>query len=279
MTIQHATFDQTIVHRNRPRWFSDNPDRAWGEKFFLFYSPVWMLSMGLMMLTGWDKSFSNGQLLVHAATIVAPMLVLPWWLDPLRGQRPWLQSYWFKANLFMAIFSVFGNYVGSEYFFDVLGMVYSYPNASTTLDTALVGEGTQTVPLIMYFYTHAYFMTYHTTAVLVLRRFMTSGLPLRGALFLPLAFVVGYCWAWMETKAMANPLMATSFYYNKLDAMLAYGSLIYATYFVVGFPVFYFMDENRHKPWSLTIACSAALSTSMLVFYLLDLCAHWVNTL
>ena len=32
--------------------------------------------------------------------------------------------YWFKANLYIAIFNFAGNYFGSEYFFDVLGMVY-----------------------------------------------------------------------------------------------------------------------------------------------------------
>lgn len=31
------------------RWFSANPDKAWAEKFFLAYSPVWMLQMGLVM--------------------------------------------------------------------------------------------------------------------------------------------------------------------------------------------------------------------------------------
>ncbi|AUM12240.1 hypothetical protein [Ketobacter alkanivorans] len=279
MTSQQLAFGNARPASDKARWLSANPDRAWGEKFFLFYSPVWMASMGLMMLMGWDKSFSNIALLIHAVTIAAPLLLLPLMLHPKCSPLAWHQTYWFKANLFMAIFSVFGNYVGSEYFFDVLGMVYNYPNASTTLDTALVGEGNQTVPLIMYFYTHAYFMTYHTTAVLVMRRVLTSSLPLRHLLFLPLAFAVGYCWAWMETKAMANPLMATSFYYTKLDAMLTYGSLIYATYFVVGFPIFYFLDENKAQPWSKLTVCAAALSTSMLVFYLLDICAHWVNAL
>ncbi len=158
-------------------------------------------------------------------------------------------------------------------------MVYHFPNATTTLDPALVGHNDQPVPLIMYFYTHAYFMTYHTSAVLVLRRLMTSGMPMKWLLFLPLTLVVGYAWAWMETKAMANPLMATSFYYTNMPAMLAFGSFIYSTYFIASFPIFYFLDERTSKPWSLLTVCSASLSASMLVFYLLEICAHRVNHL
>src|SRR5690606_9319958 len=135
-------------------------------------------------------------------------------------------------------------YFGSEYFFDVLGMVYHFPNATTTLDAALLGQGEQTVPVIMYLYTQAYFITYHVSAVVVLRRLMNSSLPMKTLLFLPLVFVVGYLWAWMETKAMANPMMQTSFYYEKMDIMLAYGSAIYATYFIASFPIFYYLNEK-----------------------------------
>jgi hypothetical protein len=35
-----------------PRWFSENPSKAWGEKFFLLYSPVWMTMMALVMGLG-----------------------------------------------------------------------------------------------------------------------------------------------------------------------------------------------------------------------------------
>jgi cycloeucalenol cycloisomerase len=275
-----ATPHYTQLNENQPHWFSDNPDRAWTEKFFLLYSPIWMLFMAIMMVTGWDKSFSDSALLLHSLLVATPLLLIPALLRS--GQNPndsWLNSYWLKANLYMILFSVFGNYVGSEYFFDVLGMVYHYPNASSTLDAAIVGQGEQQVPLIMYFYTHAYFITYHTTAVMVLRRFMTSQLPARILLFLPMSFLVGYCWAWIETKAMANPLMASSFYYSDMNAMLTYGSFIYATYFIVSFPIFYFLDEPPQQRWNLTKTASAALSASMLVFYLLDASAHWVGSI
>ncbi len=261
-------------------WFSPNPDRAWAEKFFLWYSPVWMALMGLMMVTGWVNVFSDAGLLLHSVLVAGPLLVIPALLH--RRFSPgvhWRDSYWFKANLYIGSFGFFGNYFGSEYFFDVLGMVYNMPNATTTLDASLLGSGQQKVPVIMYLYTHAYFMTYHTTAIVVLRRIMSSGLPLAKLLFLPIAAGVGYCWAWMETKAMANPLMQTTFYYEKMDLMLAYGSLVYSVYFIASFPIFYFLDENARAKWDFLKVNAAALSASMLTFYLLDACTQLIGRL
>lgn len=264
---------------NTGRWFSSNPDKAWVEKFFLLYSPVWMASMAVMMFTGWAESFGDAGLLAHAALTALPVLMIPMVLAARYTDVPWQDSYWLKANLYLFVFGFFGNYFGSEYFFDLLGMVYHYPNATTTLDAALVGSGEQTVPLIMYFYTHVYFMTYHATANIALRRLKSSGLPGMVVVFPICIFVVGYVWAWLETKAMANPMMADSFYYRDMARMLAYGSAIYATYFIASFPIYYYLDENRDKRWNLLVVTAAAFSASMLTFYLLDFTTHWLGAL
>lgn len=287
--IKTSEYDQVDLHEveskitgadtAEARWFAEDKNKARAEKFFLIYSPIWMLSMAVMMLTGWDKQFGDTALLLHGVSVALPLLVVPWLLWGRTSDAPFYQSYWFKANLYMLVFGFFGNYFGSEYFFDVLGMVYVYPNATTVLDSSLLGSGEQSVPFIMYLYTHAYFMTYHTSAIVVLRRILTSGVARAVWLFLPLVFLIGYVWAWIETKAMANPLMATSFYYENMQAMLAYGSVIYALYFVASFPIFYFIDEKPGKSWSLTQVMAAGLSASMIVFYLLDVSAHWVGSL
>ena len=259
-------------------WFSPNPDKAWVEKFFLLYSPVWMASMAAMMLTGADKSWSDGALLAHALATALPVLLVPMLLARRLGAGRWRDSYWLKANLYLFVFGFFGNYFGSEYFFDVLGMVYHYPNATTTLDATLVGSGTQAVPLIMYAYTHVYFMTYHATANIALRR--ARALPLPGWLVFPVAvLVIGYAWAWLETKAMANPLMAGSFRYENMEAMLAYGSAIYATYFVASFPIWFFLDERPERGWTLAQAAAGGLSASMLTFFMLDFAAGAIGRL
>ena len=264
-------------------WFSANPDKAWVEKFFLLYTPVWMALMAMMMLTGWVDTWSNGALLLHAALVALPIFVIPLLVHRRFSDKPVRDSYFLKANLYLFVFGFWGNYAGSEYFFDLLGMVYHFPNATTTLDAALIGSGEQVVPLIMYGYTHAYFMTYHATATIALRRLKplwSSASPVRQwCLFLLLVFVIGYCWAWAETKGMANPLLASSFYYEKMALMLKYGSMIYATYFIASFPIYYFIDEDQQRPWSLLQVVAGALAASTLTFYMLDVAVHVVERL
>lgn len=264
---------------NSIRWFSANPGKAWAEKWFLIYSPVWMSMMGLVMLLGIDEKLGDVGFIILGVIVAFPFALIPAVKSPENHSKPWYQTYWFKANIYMFSFGFFGNYVGSEYFFDVLGMVYNYPNISWNLDAAMVGKGVQTVPVLMYLLTHAYFMTYHATATVVLRRLRTSGLPGMTALFPVLVFVIGYFWAWMETRAMANPMIAENFHYEKMDLMLAYGSAIYAIYFIASFPIYYFIDEDKDKPWSLLVTLSASMSASMLTFYGLDVAAHLIGSL
>ena len=59
------------------RWFSPNPDKAWVEKWFLIYSPLWMASMAMMMFTGWDKSFGDTALLWHGILTALPAILVP----------------------------------------------------------------------------------------------------------------------------------------------------------------------------------------------------------
>jgi cycloeucalenol cycloisomerase len=61
--------------------------------------------------------------------------------------------------------------------------------------------------------------------------------------------------------------------------MLAYGSAIYATYFLASFPIWYFIDETRERRWTLLQTAAGALSASMLTLYMLDAAARWVGAL
>jgi hypothetical protein len=36
------SFPMTSYRDTTPRWFSQNPDRAWAEIFFLIYIPIWI---------------------------------------------------------------------------------------------------------------------------------------------------------------------------------------------------------------------------------------------
>ena len=257
-----------------PRWLSDNPSKAWGEKFFLLYSPVWMALMASVMGFGITDEIGEWGFMAIGIAVAAPLVVVPALIRDERPiGRPWYETYWFKANLYIAIFNFAANYFGSEYFFDVLGMVYDYPMIELTFDATLVGSGEQRVPVIMYLLTQAYFLTYHSTAIIVLRRIRTSRLPVGAVLWPILLVAVAYFWAWMETKAMANPWIEGQFYYKDMDRMLAYGSLFYSLYFVASFPIFYHLDEDRETNWSLRKTAAAALSASMIMLFLLDFAA------
>ncbi len=256
------------------RWFSENPSKAWAEKFFVAYSPLWMSFIGLLMALGVTQRIGEWGFLTIGLAVALPLVVVPALIRDERPiGRPWYRTYWFKANVYIGIFNFAANYFGTEYFFDVLGMVYDYPMIALNLDSKLVGSGEQRVPVVMYLLTQAYFMTYHTSAVVVLRRIRTSRLPIGAVLWPVLLLGVAYFWAWMETKAMANPWIESQFYYRDMERMLSYGSLFYALYFIPSFPIFYQLDESADTSWSLRLTVAAALSASMLMMFLLDFAA------
>lgn len=275
-----STLVKTARQAVRPRWFSENPDKAWAEKFFLIYTPVWILMMAVVMVLRISPRLGDAGMLLLALVVALPLLIVPLLLHRRRNSAlPWHQTYWFKANVYIFLFSLLGNYFGSEYFFDVLGMVYRYPQLRLTFDSVLVGSGQQSVPVIMYVLTLAYFMTYHTTAVVVVRRIKTSAAGFGRWLF-PLALALaGFFWAWAETFVMANPLMADMFYYQDLPRMLAYGSIVYTCFFITSFPIFYFLDEKPGARWSLLQTAGGALAASMLTFFLLDMITRFVGHL
>ena len=264
----------------RGHWFSTNPDKAWGERFFLAYSPYWIVGMGVLMQSGVGSRW--GDVALNAAMLVlwVPALLVPAILHGSGAAgRPWHRTYWFKFNLWIAIFSGVGSYFGSEYFFDVLGMIYRYPQLQWNLDATLLGSGQQRVPLIMYWSAHFYFLTYHTASVVLMRRVRTSALGR-----LPLAWPVtvvaaAYCFAWAETYAMAGGAIAENFGYRDLARMLRWGSLYYALYFVVSFPMVYRLDEAAADDWSLGRTAIDALAAGMLVLFLLDGATKFVGTL
>ena len=59
-------------------------------------------------------------------------------------------------------------------------------------------------------------------------------------------------------------------WYVDLPRQLKYGSIFYALYFIVSFPMVYRMDENLDENWSVSRTCIEALATSMMVICLLD---------
>src|SRR5206468_2772483 len=144
--------------------------------------------------------------------LLAPLIVVPALLrDESSLGRPWWRTYWLKMNLWIGIYAAIGSYFGSEYFFDVLGMVYHYPQLHWRLDAVLLGSGAQTVPLIMYPSAHFYFITYHTAGVIVLRRVRTARRFGHAALWPVIVLATAYAFAWAETFFMTGGSIAEQF--------------------------------------------------------------------
>lgn len=264
----------------RAIWFSPNPSKAWGEKFFLAYTPFWILCMGLLMESGSGGRWGDFGLNLAMLAIFAPLLVVPALLrDETSLGRPWYRTYWFKFNVWIGVYAAIGSYFGSEYFFDVLGMVYNYPQLSWRLDSVLLGSGEQTVPLIMYPSAHFYFVTYHTASVILMRRGRTSRLLGHAWCWPFVVLTAAYAFAYAETFAMAGGAIAEQFSYRDLPRMLRWGSLFYACYFVVSFPMIYRLDEAPEDDWALGRVCLEALAAGMLLLLLLDTATRFVGRL
>lgn len=269
-----------VARADDARWFAADPSKAWGEKFFLLYTPVWITGMGLMMKSGVAGRWGDGAQIAAQLALWLPLLLVPaLYHDERALGRRWLESYAFKAWVWLGVFSFVGSYFGSEYFFDVLGMVYHFATLHLNLDSALLGSGEQHVPLIMYFSAHFYFVTYHSAAVVVMRRVRTSRLFVHPLVWPAVILGCAYAFAWSETFFMTDPGLAAQFTYRDVPRMLRWGSLVYALYFVVSFPMFYRLDEVPGERWPLRRVVVEALAAGMLVLFLLDFATHAIGRL
>jgi cycloeucalenol cycloisomerase len=259
-------------------WFAADADKAWGEKFFLLYSPVWMTVFGVYQRSRIVDGLGDWGNLLLTFAIFAPAWVVPPLLrGAMTGGRRWYESYWFRFNVWILVYSGIASYFFTEYFFDVMGMIYHYPNLHWRFDSTLLGSGKQTVPIIMYLHAHYFFLTYHSTAIVVMRRIRTSRLnvhPLVGALAMG---AVAWFWAWAEIRFTTSPEIADQFRYENMTWALRWGALFYACYFVVSFPMVYRLDESPENRWTLGRVCLEALAAGMLTFLLLDLVTKLVG--
>lgn len=257
-------------------WFSRNPSKAWGEKFFLAYLPFFFALNAGKQVFGWmnaGTAWHIGQnVLMWAPLLLVPLLIR----NETAEGRQWHQTYWFKANLWIWVFAFAATYFFTEYFFDVLGMIYHFPQVSLYFDANLVGSGEQRAPLGVYFSGAAFFVVYHNLAVVCMRRVRTSKITIGRWVWWLTVLVTAVFFAWAETRLVATDKNAPYFAYKDLAWMLSYGSLFYACYFVVSFPMFYRLDEGASENWPLSRVCIEALAAAMLVFFLLDFAAGLV---
>uniref|UniRef100_A0A7S2QSM8 Cycloeucalenol cycloisomerase n=1 Tax=Chlamydomonas chlamydogama TaxID=225041 RepID=A0A7S2QSM8_9CHLO len=245
-------------------WLASNPAKRWTEVFFLTYSVFWITwALCLLVPLQLYEYCGNYGYLAIGLSAALPCFLLPLFIQPKsEASKPFLQRYWVKANIWIAIFSYVGNYFWTHYFFRLLGASYTF-----------VSWRLNDVPITLYFMTHAYFCFYHALSNVMLRR--TSTALAKAPTFVRrfamgvVVFGLSYATAYGETLTIAHfP------YYSFIDKerMYTIGSLFYAIYFFVSFPLFYIMDEDpKVKKWTAWQAAVDSLAASMLVTILLDL--------
>ena len=254
---------EAVNHGLASLWFSANEDKAWAEKFFLSFIPVFFAYNALVQQMGWLDAGNFWHVTQNFVMWVPYCILLPAWLRRNSGVV-WHESYWFKFNLYMAVWIFLATYFHTEYFFTLLGLRYRFPEVTLYFDSVLVGPeeataraGWTKIPIGMYLNSVAFFIVYHAAAIVCMRRVraMTMGWG-PGARRVSWVVIVGAAalfFAWAETFFYITEDAAANVWYVDVPAMLRYGSFFYAIYFIVSFPNAYRLDENPGDPrWSLS---------------------------
>lgn len=244
-------------------WLAPNPSKRWGEIFFLCYTPFWLtLCLGIVIPCKLYESFTELEYLLLGLISAVPSFLIPMmFVGKADSKLCWKDCYWVKASLWIIIFSYVGNYFWTHYFFTVLGASYTFPSWKMN-----------NVPHTTFLLTHVCFLFYHVTSNMTIRRLRhaVADLPdylrwaAEGAWILALSYFIAY----LETLAVSNfP------YYEFVDraSMYKVGSLFYAIYFFVSFPMFLRIDEKPGDLWELPRVAVDSLGAAMLVTIILDL--------
>ena len=269
---EHRTFSEGRT------WLSDNDDKAWGEKFFLWYIPVFFILSAITSRTGLSLA-GNWQNLLAGLFVWAPYCVILPLILRRNHPLPFWKQWWFKFQLYLVVVIFFLTYFGTEYFFDVLGMRYKYDNVTWNFDSVLLGPDQATalsehkrVPIGMYPMAVGFFTFYHIGALVVIRRLYRIGKAMsvaaRRTAFAAGVVVTALFFAWLETLLFVSQPEGSYAWYVDLDRQLTIGSAFYAMDFLFTFSNLYWLDESADtSPWSLWRIIVNA--TAMCLFVLL----------
>jgi len=247
-------------------WFSKNPDRAWAEKFYLIFIPLFFGYNAMIQKMKWLDAGDFWHITQNIIMWLPYCVILPLILRRNSGQR-WQDSYWFKYQLWLAVWVFYATYFHTEYFFDILHMRYHFQFLSPQMyfDSYLLGPNEATalaehkkIPIGMYLNTMAFFGVYHNAAVVCMRRvrtmFENKSAGVRQVAWIIIVILAALFFAWAETFFYMTGDSAGIVWYENLPAMLKVGSFCYALYFVVSFPNVYRLEEDGQKwPWSRVI--------------------------
>jgi cycloeucalenol cycloisomerase len=266
------------------KWFSANDDKAWAEKFYLTFIPVFFAYNTMIQMTGWLDAGNFWHITQSLLMWFPYCVILPLILRRNSG-IVWYKSWWFKFQLYIAVIVFFMTYFHTEYFFQVLGMRYRFDAVTLYFDSQLLGPDQATalaahqrVPVGMYLNTMAFFTVYHIAAIVVIRRFynLSSAWAViaRVLTFAVSVIATAFFFAWAETFLYMTAPVSKNVWYIDVPTMLALGSWFYSLDFLCTFPNIYRLDERPdHAPWSYFRILIEAAGVSMIVLLLDDL---WV---
>jgi cycloeucalenol cycloisomerase len=134
----------------------------------------------------------------------------------------------------------------------------------------------------MYLNSVAFFLVYHSAAVVCMRRVrrftLAWGAAARRAGWVAIVAAAAFFFAWAETYLYITDDAAANVWYVDVSAMLRFGSFFYAMYFVVSFPNVYRLDEDPQAPrWSLSRTVIEASFVAIASLTLLDLWANFIG--
>ena len=164
----------------------------------------------------------------------------------------------------------------------MLGLRYNFPGVTLYLDSALLGPEDAVakaehmkIPPSMYLNAIAFFIVYHSSAIVLMRRVRTMTLTatpwIRHLLWVVTVAVTAFFFAWAETFFYVNEAVKQHVWYVDMARMLSIGSVCYMLYFLVSFPNIYRMDEEETgERWSISRSIIEAGFVSMVTLLLLD---------
>jgi cycloeucalenol cycloisomerase len=278
VSVEARTFTATR------KWFSANDDKAWAEKFYLTFIPVFFAYNALIQGMGWLDVGNFWHFTQNFLMWFPYCVMLPWYLRR-KQPIPFFKQWWFKFQLYLVTFVFFMTYFNTEYFFKALGMRYNFPQVTWYFDSAYLGpdqatalDEDQRIPIGMYLNAIAFFVVYHIAAIIVIRRlyglFPSRSRLTQIATFLVAAWATALFFAWAESYFYMTASASGNVWYINLPWQLQVGSWFYMLYFICSFPNIYGLDESpNQQPWSLRRVATEAAAISMLVLLLCDL---WV---
>jgi cycloeucalenol cycloisomerase len=228
-----------------------DPSKRWTERFILFYTPVWIAAVVVVMAT---RAFTHWGDLGHMALgvgLVAPLYLVPLVSPPPTDRaRPLAERHIWRFNLWIGLYSLLQTYFGSALFFDVLHMEYHFP-------VTWIWNRT---PIFLYLMTITYFSTYYVVMSVLWRRVPRRPVAVR----ILVLVVLGYAVAFAETFGMANEWLRDYFSYKDKWFVLIWGSACYGSIFVLSLPFVFRLDEDPTAPRpSLSRLCGEVLAVNM----------------